>query len=80
MNFTKIKIPSRNGICCSVVKSCLTQRSHGLKRQGSPVLYYLPEFSQIHVHWLCDAIQTSPPLSPPSPLALNLAQHQGLLQ
>ena len=47
---------------------------------GSSVLHYLPEFSQIHVHWVCDAIWPSHPLSPPSPLALNLSQHQGLFQ
>ena len=28
------------------------------------------------VHWVSDAIQLSHPLSPPSPLALNLCQHQ----
>ena len=49
-------------------------------RLGSSVLSYLPEFSQIHMHWLCEAIQTSHPLSPPSPLALNLPQPQGLFQ
>ena len=34
---------------------------------GSPVLHYLPEFAQIHVHWVGDAIQPSHPLSSPSP-------------
>ena len=29
---------------------------------GFPVLCYLPEFSQIHVHWVGDAIQPSHPL------------------
>ena len=29
---------------------------------GSAVLYYFPEFSQIHVHWVSDAIQPSHPL------------------
>ena len=27
-----------------------------------PILHYLLEFSQIHVHWVCDAIQPSHPL------------------
>ena len=27
-----------------------------------PVLHYLPEFAQIHVHWVSDAIQPSHPL------------------
>ena len=31
---------------------------------GFPVLYYLPEFAQTHVHWVGDAIQPSHPLSP----------------
>ena len=44
-----------------------------------PVLHYLPEFAQTHVHWINDAIQWSHPLSSPSP-AFNLPQHQGLFQ
>ena len=47
---------------------------------GFPVLHHLPDFAQTHVHWVSDAIQPSHPLSPPSPLALNLSQHQGLFQ
>ena len=43
-----------------------------------PVLHYLPEFAQTHVHQVSDAIQPSHPLSPPSPPALHLSQHQGL--
>ena len=35
---------------------------------GFPVLHYLPEFAQTHVHWVEDAIQPSHPLLPPSPL------------
>ena len=45
-----------------------------------PVLHSLPEFAQTHVHWVSDATQPSHSLSPPSPLALNLSQHQGLFQ
>ena len=45
---------------------------------GFPVLYYLSEFAEMHVHWVGDAIQPFHPLSPPSPLALNLSQHQAL--
>ena len=47
---------------------------------GLPVHHQLPEFTQTHVHRVCDAIQPSHPLSSPSPLALNLSQHQGLFQ
>ena len=38
------------------------------------------EFAQTNVHWISDAIQPSHPLLSPSPLALNLSQHQGLFQ
>ena len=40
----------------------------------------LPEFTQIHVHWINDVIQPSHPLSPSSPPALNLFQLQSLFQ
>ena len=42
---------------------------------GFPVLYYLLEFAQTHVHWVSDAIQPSHPLSSPSP-DLHFSQHQ----
>ena len=45
-----------------------------------PCPLYLPEFAQTHAHWVSDAIQPSHPLSPPSPLAFNLSQHQDLFQ
>ena len=45
----------------------------------SSVLHYVPEYSQIHIHWVGDAIQSSHPLSSPSPLAFHLSQHQGFL-
>ena len=47
---------------------------------GLPVHHQLPEFTQIHVHCVGDAIQPSHPLSSPSPLAFNLSQYQGLFQ
>ena len=43
---------------------------------GFPVLHYLLAFAQIHVRWVSDAIQSSHPLSTPSPPALSLSQHQ----
>ena len=43
---------------------------------GFPVLNYLSEFAQIHVHRVSDAIQPSHPLLPLSSLVLNLSQHQ----
>ena len=47
---------------------------------GLPVYHQLPEFTQTHVHWVSDAIQSSHPLSSPSPPAFNLSQHQGLFK
>ena len=49
-------------------------------KPGFPVLHHLPELTQTHVHGVSDAIQSSHPLTPPSPPALNLPQHQGLFQ
>ena len=45
---------------------------------GLPVHHQLLEFTQIHVHWVGDAMQPSHPLLAPSPPAFNLSQHQGL--
>ena len=45
---------------------------------GLPV-HHQPLYTQTHVHWVGDAIQSSHSLSSPSP-ALNLSQHQSLLQ
>ena len=47
---------------------------------GLPVHHQVLEFTQTHVHWVCDAIQPSYPLSSPSPPAFNLSQHQGLFK
>ena len=53
----------------SVPKSCLTLcEPMDCSMPGSLVLHYLPEFAQIHVHCLGDAISPSHPL--PSPLLL----------
>ena len=46
---------------------------------GLPVHHQLLEFTQTHVHWVNDAIQPSHPLSPPSPPAFNLSQHESFL-
>ena len=47
---------------------------------GLPSHHQLPEFTQTHVHWVGDAIQSSHPLSFPSPPSFNLTQQQGLLK
>ena len=65
---------------CSVTQSCLTLCDPmECRTSGFPVLHYLPEFAQTHVHWVDDAIQPSHSLSSPS-LAPSLSQHQGLFQ
>ena len=43
---------------------------------GLPVHHQLLEFTQMHVHWVGDAIQPSHPLSSPFPPAPNPSQHQ----
>ena len=65
----------------SVAQSCPTLcNPMDCSTPGLPVHHQLPELTQIHVHWVGDAIQTSRPLSSPSPPAFNLSQHQGLFQ
>ena len=39
---------------------------------GLPVRHHLPEFAQVHVHCIGDAIQPCHPLMPSSPLSFNL--------
>ena len=68
-------------VISSVAQSCLIlcdPMNHSMP--GLPVHHQLPEFTQIHVHWVSDAIQPSHPLSSPSPPALNPSQHQSLFQ
>ena len=47
---------------------------------GLPVHHQLPESTQTHVHQVGNVIQPSHPLLSPSPLYLNLSQHQGLFK
>ena len=71
--------PIGMGCCCLVPKSCPTLCDPmDCSTPGSPVLYYLPEFAQIHVYWIADAIQPSHPLLFPFPFAFSLSQHQGV--
>ena len=65
----------------SATQSCLTLGNPmDCSMPGFPVHHQLPEFTQTHVHWVGDAIQTSHPLLSPSPPAFNLSQHQGFSQ
>ena len=46
--------------CCLVTKSCSTLHDPmDCSMPGSPVLHHLPEFAQIHGHWVSDAISSS---------------------
>ena len=62
----------------SVVSNSL--QSHESQHARPPWHHQLPEFTQTHIHGVSDVIQPSYPLSSLSPPALNLSQHQGLLQ
>ena len=65
----------------SVAQSCLALCDPmDCSMPGLPVRHQLPEFTQTHVHWVSDAIQSAHPLSSPSPPAFNLSKHWGLLQ
>ena len=65
----------------SVTQSCPTLCDHmDCNTPGLPVHHQLPEFIQMHVHGVGDAIQPSHPLPSPSPPAFNLSQHQGLFK
>ena len=65
----------------SVVQSCPTVCDPmDYSMPGFPVHHQLPQLTQTHVYQVGDAIQPSHPLSPPSPPAFNLSQHQGLFQ
>ena len=75
------RIWKRIYVLCLVTKLCLTLcNSMDCGMPHSSVLHCLLEFAQIHVHWVGDALQPSHPLSPSSPFALNLFQHQRLFQ
>ena len=67
--------------CCSVAQTCPTLCDPmDCSTPGFPVLHHLLHLAQTHVHWVGDAIQSSCPLSSPSPPAFNLFQHQGRFQ
>ena len=74
---------SNIAICCCfcflVTQSFLTLCDpRDCSTPGFPVLHCLSELAQIHVHWVGDVIQPSHLLSPPSPPAFSISQHQGL--
>ena len=65
----------------SVAQSCPTLCDPmNRSTPGLPVHDQLPEFTQTHIHWVSDAIQSSHPLSSHSSPAPNPSQHQSLFQ
>ena len=59
--------------CCSVTNLCPTLCNlMDCSTPGLPVLHHLPDFAQIHVNRVNDAIQPSHPLLPTSPPVLNI--------
>jgi len=70
-----------NSSSSSVAQSCPTLCNRvECSTPGLPGHHQLPELAETHVHRVGDAIQTSHPLSSPSPPAFNLAQCKGLFQ
>ena len=66
---------------CSVTQLCPTLcNPMDCCMPGFPVLHHLTGFAQTHVLWVGDAMQPPFPLSSLSPPALNLSQHQSLVQ
>ena len=59
--------PTASHQLSSVAQSCLTLCNRmDWSTPGFPAHHQFPEFTQTHVHWVSDAIQTFHPLSPPS--------------
>ena len=67
--------------CCPVTQSSpILCDPMDRSMPGLPVSHHLPEFAQVHVHCISDAIQPSHLLMPSSPPALHFSKHQGLFQ
>ena len=65
-----VHLIGRSFCCCSVMKLCPTLwDTMNYSMPGLSVPHHLPEFAQVHVHWIDDVIQPSHPLSPSSPAA-----------
>ena len=67
--------------CCLVTELCPNLRDPiDCSIPGLSVPHHHLKFAQVHVHGFSDAIQSSHPLTPSSPSALNPSQHQGLFE
>ena len=64
--------------CCLVTKPCPTLCDPlDCNTPGLPIPHHRLEVTQVHAHWISDAVWPSHPLLPSSPPAFNLSQHQG---
>ena len=74
-------IPFTPDCYCSVIKLCPTLCDlMDCSTPGFSVPHHLLELAQVHVHCISNAIQPPHALTPSSPSALYLSQHQGLFQ
>ena len=81
LRYQALKLQQMNFQFSSVAQLCPTL-CDPMNRStlGLPVHYQVPEFTQIHVYQVRDAIQPSHPLSSPFPPAFNPSHHQSLFQ
>ena len=78
-NLQNISLGISHYCCCT--QSCTTlHNSMDCSMPSLLVPHHLPEFAQVYVHCMGDAIPQSHPLLLSSPSAFNLSQHQGLFQ
>ena len=82
LRWIKARLIKRSvGTYCSVSKLCLTLCDPmNCSMPGFPVLHYLLEFAQTHVHWVSDAIQSSHSLLIPLSTCPQSFKYQGLFQ
>ena len=83
--------PAKNTVLESVQFSSVAQSCPTLcdpmdcSTPGFPVHHQLPELTQTHVHWVCDAVQPSYPLSsflllPPIPPSIRVFSNESALR
>ena len=77
-----VQAPWFTGNGCQFSRSVVSDslRPHELQHTRLPCASPTLELNQTHAHRVSDAIQPSYPLSPASPPAFNLSQHQGLFK
>ena len=71
----------KNSVCCCSATQASPTLCNPMDWSTTrlPVLHYLPQFAQTHVHWVDDVIQPSHPRSHPSPPALQSFPASGSL-